>query len=98
LLDAVARDQEVVLDAEPAAPGPVRAGLDREHHALLELADAGLMGIRRLVRPRADAVTDRVRRLARVAHSLDALAHAAVELGHGRAGPDVLERTVVHVH
>ena len=63
LLDAVGGDEEVVLDAQPAAAVPVDAGLDREHHALLELAAAGLVRVRRLVRARADAVADRMRRL-----------------------------------
>ena len=63
----VAGDQEVVLDAQPAAAGPVAARLDREHHALGDLAAARLVRVRRLVRPRADAVADRVRRLAGIA-------------------------------
>ena len=56
LLGAVGRDQEVVLDAQAAAALPVAAGLDREHHPLLDRAAAGLVRVRRLVRARADAV------------------------------------------
>ncbi len=88
----VAGDQEVVLDAQPAAAVPVAAGLDREHHALGDLAAAGLVGVRRLVCTRADAVTDRVRRLARVADRGDALAHEHVELGEARAWAAVRDR------
>ena len=65
LLGARRGDQEVVLDAQAAAAVPVAARLDREHHALFDLAAARLMRVRRLVRARADAVADRVRRLAR---------------------------------
>src|SRR5207237_4727488 len=82
LLEAVGRDEEVVLDAQPAAAVPVDAGLDREHHALLEGAAARLVWIRRLVRTCADAVTDRMRRLARIADRGEAFPHHAVELGN----------------
>src|SRR5690349_654251 len=63
LLDTVCPDQEVVLDAEPAAALPVRAGLDRQDHPLLDRSAACLVGVRRLVGAGPDAVRDRMRRL-----------------------------------
>ncbi len=80
-----ARDQEVVLDAQAAAALPVAARLDREHHPLLDLAAAGLVGVGRLVRARADAVADRVGGLAGEARLGDAGADEPVELGEARA-------------
>src|SRR3954449_6171390 len=85
LLGAVGGDEEVVLEPQAAAPFPVDARLDREHHALLDLAAAGLVRVGRLVRTGADAVADRMRRLAGVARGLDPRADAPVELGEARA-------------
>ena len=81
LLGCAVGDQPVVLDAQAAAALPVDARLDREHHALADRAGAGLVRVRRLVRARADAVRDRVRRLARVAGLGDAGPDQPVELG-----------------
>ena len=50
-----------------------------------DLAAAGLVRVRRLVRPRADAVADRVRRLAGVARAGEPVADQPVELGEARA-------------
>ena len=52
-----------------------------------DLAAAGLVRVRRLVRAGADAVADRVRRLAGEAQRVDPGADAPVELGEARARP-----------
>jgi phenylacetate-coenzyme A ligase PaaK-like adenylate-forming protein len=67
LFRTVRGDEEVVLDAQAAALRPVDPRLDRQHHALADLAAGGLVRVGRLVRAGADAVADRVRRLAGVA-------------------------------
>src|SRR5947209_8059605 len=95
LLGAVRGDEEVVLDAKAAAAVPVRAGLDREHHAFLHRAAAGLVRVRRLVGPRADAVGDRMCRLLRKSSFGDAGADQPIELGETRAGTAVVDRTPV---
>ncbi len=53
------------------------------------------MRVRRLVRARADAVADRVRRLAGIADRRDPLADQPVELGEARARPAVGDRLLV---
>src|SRR5439155_6074264 len=70
---------------------PVRAGFDREHHALLDRAPSGLVRVRRLVRPRTDTVGDRMRRLLRKPRRRDAGSDQAVELGEARSGTAVVE-------
>src|SRR5205807_7310779 len=67
LLGAGGGDEEVVLEAEAAALGPVDARLDRQHHALADLAATRLVGVPRLVRAGADTMADGVRRLPRIA-------------------------------
>src|SRR3954471_3002937 len=91
LLRAVGSDQEVVLDPQAAAALPVRARLDREHHALFDGAAGGLVRVRRLVGARADAVCDRMGRLVEPRVD-DAGPDQAVELGEARAGPAVVDR------
>src|SRR5439155_16049082 len=80
-----------------AAAVPVRAGLDREHHPRLDRPAARLVGVRRLVRAGADAVADRVRRLARVAGLRETVADQPVELGEARAGAGEVDGPAVHV-
>ena len=63
----------------------------------LDRAAARLVRVRRLVRARADAVADRMRRLARVAELREPVAHEHVELGHARAGLAVIDRARVDV-
>src|SRR5205823_5525865 len=91
LLVAVARDQEIVLEAQPAAAFPVDAGLDREHHPLPYLAAARLVRVRRLVGARADAVADGVRGLPGITAGRDAGADESVELGQRRAVAGVVD-------
>ena len=45
LLGTVSGDEEVVLDAQAPSALPVRTGLDRQHHSLLDRAAAGLMRV-----------------------------------------------------
>src|SRR4051794_10583416 len=97
LLGARAGDQEIVLEPQAAAAVPVAARLDREHHALRDLAAARLVRVRRLVCACADAVADRVRGLAGVAQLGDALPHEPVELGERRAGRAMCDRPLVYV-
>ena len=92
---AAGGDQEVVLDAETAAALPVDAGLDREHHALADLAAAGLVRVGRLVGAGADAVADRMGDGDRGADRVQARAHAPVELGQARSRPAERDRVVV---
>src|SRR5436305_12977877 len=95
LLGAVGSDQEVVLDPQAAAPLPVRAGLDREHHSLFDGAAGGLVGVRRLVRARADAVCDRMRGL--VETRVDAAGpDQAVERAEAGAGAAVGHPALLH--
>src|SRR3982074_914377 len=61
------RDQGVIFEAEPAAARPVDSWLDRQHHSLFHGSRSRLMRVRRLVRPCADTVADRRRRLSGVA-------------------------------
>src|SRR6266550_5215600 len=93
----VGGDEEVVLDAQASAAFPVRAGLDREHHAFLDRSGSSLMRIGRLVCTRANAVRNRMRRLTRVARRGKALADQDVELGKTRARATMVERTPVDV-
>jgi hypothetical protein len=95
LLDAGGGDEEVVLDAQPAAAVPIGARLDREHHPLLDRAAAGLMRVRRLVRTRADAVRDRMSRLVGEAGLGDPRPDQPVELGKARARAAMVERLLV---
>ena len=88
----VARDQEVVLDAQPAAARPVHAGLDREDHVLAQLAGPGLVSVRRLVSAGADAVRDRMRGLARVADLGESGPDQPVEFGQAGARLQVVDR------
>jgi hypothetical protein len=80
-----------------AAAAPVGARLDREHHALLDLAGSGLVGVRRLMGAGAHAVRDRMGRLARVARLGQSVADQAVEVGEARAGAAVVDRPVVDI-
>src|SRR6266536_739585 len=95
-LDTIARDQEIVLDAQPAAAVPVRTGFDREHHPFLDRAGSGLMRVRRFVGSCTDAVRDRMGRLAGIAGLGDSVADEAIELRETRAGATVVERTRIH--
>src|SRR5205823_10764462 len=97
LLGPGRRDQEVVLESEAAAPVPVDARLDREHHAVLDLPAAGLLRIRRLVGPGADAVADGMARLALISGCREAVPDQAVELGQAGAGSAVRHRPRVDV-
>src|SRR5262249_57364694 len=85
-------DEEVALDAEAAPLGQVDPGLDRKAPPPLDRAAAGLMSVRRLVRPRADAVRDRVARLAGISGLRDSRADEPVELGELRARPEMVDR------
>src|SRR5207237_181638 len=71
LLGPARRDDEVVLDAEAAALGPVDPGLDRENHALCDRPAPGLMGVGRLVRTGSDSVRNRMSRLPGIAGLVD---------------------------
>src|SRR5947208_1549356 len=82
-------------NAQPSAPLPVRAGLDREHHSLFDGAAGGLVGERRLVCARADAVCDRMRGLVEPRVD-DAGPDQAVELCEAGTWPAVVDRAVVH--
>src|ERR1700682_1989963 len=64
---AVLRDQEVIFEAEPAAARPINSWLDRQHHSFFHGSRSRLMRVRRLVRPCAYAVADRMRRLSGIA-------------------------------
>ena len=80
---AVGGDQEVVLDAQAASALPVASWFNCKNHALLDLATAGLVRVRRLVGARTDTVADRVRRLTGEPDLVDPGADAPVELGAG---------------
>src|SRR2546426_11667991 len=80
----VGSDEKVVLDAQPSAAFPVHAGLDREHHALLDRAGAGPVRVRRLVCARADSMSDRMAGLTGVTRRRKAVADQDVELGEAR--------------
>src|SRR5262245_38179570 len=54
------------------------------------------MGVRRLMRTSADAVRDRVGRLAGEADRLDSFPDAAVELGQARTRPAERDGVLVH--
>src|SRR5207253_4652658 len=56
---------------------------------------AGLVGVRRFVRAGADAVADRMRRLARIAGGRDALADQPVEAGQLGSVPHIGDRLAV---
>ena len=88
----VVGDEEVVLDAEAAAALDIASWLDCKNHAGGDLAAARLVRVRRLVRAGADAVADRVRRLAREAHRVDPGADPPVELGEARARAREVDR------
>src|SRR5206468_2945109 len=85
LLGAFVGDEEVVLDAQPAALRPVDARLECQHHAGLELAATSLMRVGGLVCARADAVAEGMGGLPRVAHRGDPLTCDAVELRQARS-------------
>src|ERR1022692_1082698 len=83
-------DQKIVFQPKATAPGPVNARFDREHHSFFYGSGAGLVGIRPLVRARADTVANGMRRLSRIATFGDAGANQFVELG--KAGAVACER------
>src|ERR1700680_5298041 len=77
---AVLRDQEVIFEAEPAAARPVNPRLDRQHHSLFHGSRSRLMRVRRLVRPCAYTVADRMRRLSWIASFGNARANQPIQL------------------
>src|ERR1700756_4346392 len=66
LLAAALGHKKIVFQAQAAAAFPVHTGFDGQNHAGTHGTGSGLMGIRRLVRARAHAVSNRMRWLARI--------------------------------
>src|SRR5712671_3691622 len=85
LLTPVRRHQEIVFQAQASAALPVNARFDSPHHTGLHCSWRQLMRIRRLVRARSDAMSNRMRRLPRISRGINSLPDDAINIAHRRA-------------
>src|SRR6516225_609942 len=81
----------------PSTARPIDARLDRQHHALTHGPLPRLMCIWRFMRSRADAVTDRVRRLPRISALGNARPHQAIQIGKTRPVTRMIDGFVEHL-
>src|SRR5262249_26691865 len=84
--------------AEAPTPLDIASWLECKDHAGGHLAASGLVRIRRLVRSRAHAMADWMRRLSREPDRCDPFADAAIELREARAGTEEVDRIPVDAH
>src|SRR5882762_1868263 len=85
LLTPLRRHQEIVFQAQASATLPVNSRFDGPHHARLHRSRRQLMRIGRLVRPRSDAMSNRMRRLPRISRGINSLPDDAINIAHRRA-------------
>src|SRR5712672_999493 len=85
LLTPLRRHQEIVFQAQASAALPVNSRFDGPHHTGLHCPRRQLMRIGRLVRPRSDAMSNRMRRLPRISRGINSLPDDAINIAHRRA-------------
>src|SRR5712672_3406436 len=85
LLTPLRRHQEIVFQTQASAALPVNARFDGPHHTGLHCSRRQLMRIRRLMRARSDAMSNRMRRLPRISRGIDSLPDDAINIAHRRA-------------
>src|SRR6516162_3581363 len=85
LLAAALGHKKIVFQAQAAPAFPVHAGLDGQNHTGTHGTRSGLMGIRRLVRARAHAVSNRMRWLSRITRRGNPLPQDAINVPERRS-------------
>src|SRR5882757_8714965 len=85
LLTPFRRHQEIVFQTQASAALPVNSRFDSPHHTGLHCPRRQLMRVRRFVRARSDAMSNRMRRLPRISRGIDSLPDEAINIAHRRA-------------
>src|SRR5712671_435031 len=85
LLTPLRRHQEIVFQTQASAALPVNPRFDGPHHTGLHCPRRQLMRVRRFVRARSDAMSNRMRRLPRISRGIDSLPDDAINIAHWRA-------------
>src|SRR6267378_65665 len=85
LLTPLRRHQEIVFQAQASAALPVNPRFDGPHHTGLHCPRRQLMRVRRFVRARSDAMSNRMRRLPRISRGINSLPDEAINIAHRRA-------------
>src|SRR5579872_2455248 len=90
-------NQKVIFDAQAAAARPINSRLDRQHHPFFNGAFSRLMGIGKLVRPRAHAVTNGMGGLSWVSAVRNPRPNQTIKFGEVSAIPRKRNCLIEHV-